>query len=246
MNCESVHFFGCPIVKRSHLPRHDGAANALQRVFRPGKPSPRQRNFGESSCIDELSVISSGSESFCSASRSHRITTRSPKSMNENKHFWLNVFEISMEFFFANIFNNLNETKKETLPSANLLYGGSLWHALDALMTSNSTQYLKLEQWNWKINYWWYVNWSTINAWWSNRQFCWKSNLCISLLELQKKSIQRFHIEFIEQALILILLWIEENNANEFIVIQFLRQSLSFRVQHIFQVKYSASVSSYS
>lgn len=86
MNCDSVHFFGWPTVKRSHLPRHDGAANALQRVFRPGKPSPRQRNFGESSCIDELSVISSVSVSFCRASRSHRTTTRSPKS-NKAKVF---------------------------------------------------------------------------------------------------------------------------------------------------------------
>ena len=79
MNCESVHFLGWPTVKRSHFPRHDGAAKALQRVFRPGRPSPRQRKLGESSCMDELSVISSGSVSFCNASKSHRTTTRSPE-----------------------------------------------------------------------------------------------------------------------------------------------------------------------
>lgn len=28
-------------------------------------------------------------------------------------------------------------------PSANALYGGSLWHAFDAFTTSNSTQYLE-------------------------------------------------------------------------------------------------------
>lgn len=78
MNCDSVHLCGGPTVKRNHFPRHDGAANALQRVLRPGKPSPLQRNFGESSCIDELSVISSGSVSFCNASKSHLIVTRSP------------------------------------------------------------------------------------------------------------------------------------------------------------------------
>lgn len=89
MNCESVHFFGWPTVKRSHLPRHDGAANALQRVFRPGNPSPRHRNFGESSCMDELSVISSGSVSFCNASKSHRIVTRSPIKLHLMFRFYL-------------------------------------------------------------------------------------------------------------------------------------------------------------
>lgn len=88
MNCESVHFLGWPTVRRSHLPRHEGAASALQRVFLPGKPSPRQRNVGESSWIDELSVISSGSASFCNASRSHRTTTRSPESRKTNT-WWI-------------------------------------------------------------------------------------------------------------------------------------------------------------
>lgn len=31
------------------------------------------------------------------------------------------------------------------IPSASWLYGGILWHAFDALITSNSTQYLKIE-----------------------------------------------------------------------------------------------------
>lgn len=67
MNCDSLHFFGCPTVSRNHLPRHDGTANALQWVLRPGSPSPRQRNFGfgSSSCIDELSVISDVFVSCC-------------------------------------------------------------------------------------------------------------------------------------------------------------------------------------
>lgn len=132
MNCESVHFLGWPTVRRSHLPRQDGAANALQRVFRPGNPSPRQRNFGESSWMDELSVISSVSVSFCKASRSHRITTRSPKSKRNE--------------FLKKSIGNFAQFHFSILPSANLLYGGSLWHALAAFMTSNSTQYLKLEK----------------------------------------------------------------------------------------------------
>lgn len=67
MNWDSLHFFGSPTVSRSHLPRHDGTANALQCVFLPGSPSPRQRNFafGSSSCIDELSVISDVVVSCC-------------------------------------------------------------------------------------------------------------------------------------------------------------------------------------
>lgn len=49
-----------------------------------------------------------------------------------------NSFTISMDKKAAK-----NSKKDAILPSASLLYGGSLWHAFDALMTSNSTQYLK-------------------------------------------------------------------------------------------------------
>lgn len=86
INCESVHFFGWPTVSRSHLPRHEGAASALQRVVRPVSPSPRHRNFalGSSSWMEELSTISSVVLSWCSASRSQRITTRSPVEKTEH------------------------------------------------------------------------------------------------------------------------------------------------------------------
>lgn len=132
INCELLHFFGWPTVNRSHLPRHDGAANALQRVFRPGNPSPRQRNFGfgSSSCIDELSRISVVALSYCWASKSQRTTTRSPVYECENG----TVYGYCLLGFVC---------RPIQLPSASWLYGGSLWHALAALMTSYSTQYLQ-------------------------------------------------------------------------------------------------------
>lgn len=34
----------------------------------------------------------------------------------------------------------------QCVPSASWLYGGILWHAFDALITSNSTQYLKITE----------------------------------------------------------------------------------------------------
>lgn len=90
MNCECLHFFGWPTVRRSHLPRQPGTTSELQRVFRPVSPSPRHRYWVglrspwsfASFRIEELSTISSLLPpivlSCTSASRSHRTMMRSP------------------------------------------------------------------------------------------------------------------------------------------------------------------------
>lgn len=82
INCDSLHLDIGFTLKRIHFPRHDGTANELHLVCRPGKPSPRQRYFDlddvSSGWITELSTISSADGSFCCASKSQRTVIRSP------------------------------------------------------------------------------------------------------------------------------------------------------------------------
>lgn len=72
---------------------------------------------------------------------------KTKEKTNDANTKWINGLDIDWK--------GGNEMKNLKLPSANLLYGGSLWHAFAAFITSNSTQYLKLEiktyRWETKI-----------------------------------------------------------------------------------------------
>lgn len=63
--------------------------------------------------------------------------------LQDHNELQLDHLSHTMEFIIIS-FIRRNFTSVSTLPSANLLYGGSLWHALAAFVTSNSTQYLKI------------------------------------------------------------------------------------------------------